>query len=183
MKLHNLKGLFPEAKGFPGVRKTITSCPRWKHCLKNNHTKLSYIKLRDNLILTSKCFDSKTRSSHDLTSFQREPPLPHNTSVKGFTKRVAVQNVWQRITEKSDFVEVSNFIRGSTEAAIRECSGINLIGKHTWRSPILAKFHDLCLWCYDSRTLSLVFYCKISEHMKKSISIPSSTTIHRAIAF
>ena len=36
-----------------------------------------------------------------------------------------VQNVWEKITENLGYVENSNFIRGSTEAAVRGCSGIN----------------------------------------------------------
>ena len=36
-----------------------------------------------------------------------------------------VQNVLEEITENLGFVENSNFIRGSAEAAVRRCSGIN----------------------------------------------------------
>ena len=41
-------------------------------CLKNYHTKLSYIEPRDNLVLKSKFFDSKIKLSHGLISFQRK---------------------------------------------------------------------------------------------------------------
>ena len=34
-----------------------------------------------------------------------------------------VQNLWNKITENLGFVETGNFIIGSTEAAVRGCSG------------------------------------------------------------
>ena len=37
-----------------------------------------------------------------------------------------VQNVWEKIAETLGFVENSNFIKGSTEAAVGGCFGINL---------------------------------------------------------
>ena len=36
-----------------------------------------------------------------------------------------VQNVWEKCSENLDFVENSNFIRESTEAAVRGFSGKN----------------------------------------------------------
>ena len=40
-------------------------------------------------------------------------------------KRDMAQNVWDKIAENLDFVENSNFIRGSTEVAVRGCPGEN----------------------------------------------------------
>ena len=45
------------------------------------------------------------------------------------------QNFWGEITENLGFVENSNFIRGSTDAAVRGCSGIN--SKENTRGRIL----------------------------------------------
>ena len=42
-----------------------------------------------------------------------------------FKKRDVVENAWEEIAENLDFVENSDFIRGSTEAAVRSCCGIN----------------------------------------------------------
>lgn len=36
------------------------------------------------------------------------------------------KNVWEKIAQKLDFAEHSNFIRRSTELAVRRCPGINL---------------------------------------------------------
>ena len=35
------------------------------------------------------------------------------------------KNVWQKIAENLDFVEHSDFIRGSIGSAVRECPAIN----------------------------------------------------------
>ena len=36
-----------------------------------------------------------------------------------------VENAWEEVEDNLHFVENSNFIRGSTEADIRNCSGVN----------------------------------------------------------
>lgn len=36
-----------------------------------------------------------------------------------------VQNVWEKIAENLHFVESNNFIRKSTEAAVRQYFGVN----------------------------------------------------------
>ena len=36
-----------------------------------------------------------------------------------------VLNVWEKVGENLCFVENSNFIKGSTEAAVRGCSSVN----------------------------------------------------------
>ena len=42
-----------------------------------------------------------------------------------FKKKDAIQNMWEEIIESLDIVENCNFIRGRTEAAIRDCSHEN----------------------------------------------------------
>ena len=67
--------------------------------------------------------------------------------MKGFQKRYMVQNIWERIAENLDFVKSSNFIRGSTKAAVGVCHGVNR--RRTYSSN------------YD-RTVPLVFSCEIT---------------------
>ena len=43
--------------------------------------------------------------------------------MKDFKSRDVVQNIWEKTTENFDFVENSNIIRRSAEAAVRGCSG------------------------------------------------------------
>ena len=60
-------------------------------------------------------------------------------------KRATVENVWEKIAESLDFVENSNFSRGSTEAAVRRLFWFKFPEKGPWRSPIIAKLHNLSL--------------------------------------
>ena len=48
-----------------------------------------------------------------------------NKSAETFKMRDVVKNVCEKIAKNLDFVENSNFIRGSTEAAALSCSGVN----------------------------------------------------------
>ena len=50
--------------------------------------------------------------------------LFHDKRVQGFKVRDMV-SAWEKIVGNLDFEEYSNFIRGSTEAAVRSCSNIN----------------------------------------------------------
>lgn len=50
--------------------------------------------------------------------------LFHDKRVKGFKVRDMV-SAWEKIAGNLDFVKYSNFITGSTEAAVRSCSNIN----------------------------------------------------------
>ena len=45
--------------------------------------------------------------------------------MKGFNKTDTVQNFWEKIAENLDFVENSDFIRGSKETFVRSCSHVN----------------------------------------------------------
>ena len=50
-------------------------------------------------------------------------PVLHDKRVKVF-KNGEIVEVWEKITKNLDFVENSNFIRGSTEGAVRSWSGV-----------------------------------------------------------
>ena len=65
-----------------------------------------------------------------------------------------IKNVQEENKENRDFVENSNFIRGSTEAAVRDCSGVNL------QENTLGRVH---------RTPSQVFSCEIFEHFPNDL--------------
>ena len=43
--------------------------------------------------------------------------------MKDFKSRDVVQSIWAKTTENFDFVENSNIITRSAEAAVRRCSG------------------------------------------------------------
>ena len=45
--------------------------------------------------------------------------------MKGFKKRDMVENVCEKITENSDFVKCSDFIKGSAEGVFGCCSGVS----------------------------------------------------------
>ena len=45
--------------------------------------------------------------------------------MKGLKKRDMVENVWEKITENSDFVKCSDFIKGSAEGVFGCCSGVS----------------------------------------------------------
>ena len=62
-----------------------------KTCLKNHHTKLSYIEPRQNVVLKSNFFDSKVTLSHCLILFQRER--------KSFLRTSTMQRNEKKISE------------------------------------------------------------------------------------
>ena len=43
----------------------------------------------------------------------------YDKRIKGFKKRDMIENIWGKISENLDFVENSNFIRGSTKGPVR----------------------------------------------------------------
>ena len=47
--------------------------------------------------------------------------------------------------KKIRFCRNSNFIRESTESAVRGCSSVNSQGKYQWRRPVIVKLKDLSL--------------------------------------
>ena len=68
----------------------------------------------------------------------------------------------EKITQNLAFVENSNFIRASTEAAVRGCFGINSKGK----SPVIVTLQDLSIELYNNRALRQVF--PIKQHFYTS---------------
>lgn len=64
----------------------------------------------------------------------------YDKRVKGFWIWDTVQDVRVKIPEDLNIVENGNFIRVSTEAAVRGCK---FTGKYTQRSHIIVKLQDL----------------------------------------
>lgn len=67
-------------------------------------------------------------------------PVPYDKRVEGFWTWDTVQDVRVKIAEDLNIVENGNFIRVSTEAAVRGCK---FTGKYTQRSHIIVKLQDL----------------------------------------
>lgn len=65
-----------------------------------------------------------TQRRNNCKLVQGFPALYHN-SMKAFRKKDMVQNVSDKIKEKLDFGEYSNFNMGTTEAAVGKCPGVN----------------------------------------------------------
>lgn len=65
-----------------------------------------------------------TKRRNNCKLVQGFPVLYHN-SMKAFRKKDMVQNVSDKIKEKLDFGEYSNFNTGSTEAVVGKCPGVN----------------------------------------------------------
>ena len=76
--------------------------------------------------------------------------------MKGFRKRYMVENVWEKVAEKLDFVENSNFILESTK--IKFCK---FLEKYPWRNTIAVNLHNLKACNFTTIGLAQAFSCEV----------------------